>query len=181
MMLGKSEQRSSMMTPPIAEVPDFQFTTQEGKPLTKADLLGDVWIADFIFTRCAGPCPIMTSHMIALAAKLQKIKNVKLVSVSVDPLYDTPSVLSQYAASIHANPKQWYFLTGSLNEVTSFAQQGMKQSVVREPGAMPNHSTRFLIIDQKGMIRSYYDVTDPEVEQKILVDVGKLVRHPSKK
>lgn len=165
-----------MKEPPIAEVPDFSFTTQEGKTLTKADLLGKVWIADFIFTRCAGPCPVMTSHMAELAAKVSKIPNVKLVSISVDPLYDTPAVLAQYANNIHADPRQWYFVTGPLEKIAAFTQQGMKQSLVSTSGEMPNHSTRFLVVDQNGMIRSCHDVTDPEMAQKVLLDVGSLVR-----
>lgn len=165
-----------MTEPPIAEVPDFSFTTQDGSTLTKADLLGKVWIADFIFTRCAGPCPVMTSHMAGLASKVLKTSNVKLVSISVDPAYDTPAVLAQYAANIRANPTRWYFLTGPLDQVTAFTQQGMKQSLVSEPGGMPNHSTRFLVIDQKGMIRSCHDVSDPEMDQKILSEVGSLLR-----
>ena len=175
-MFRKSEQRSTMTEPPIAEVPDFSFTTQEGKTLTKADLFGKVWVVDFIFTRCSGPCPIMTSRMIELASKVAKLPDVKLVSVSVDPVYDTPAVLAQYANNIQADPSQWYFVTGPLNKITAFTQQGMKQTLVSEPGAMPNHSTRFMIVDQTGMIRSYYDVNDPEVIQKILIDVGNLVR-----
>jgi len=176
MLFRKSEQRGMMKEPPIAEVPDFSFTTQEGKTLTKADLLGKVWVADFIFTRCAGPCPIMTSHMAELASKVAKTPNVKLVSISVDPAYDTPEVLAQYAANVHADPTQWYFVTGPLDKVTTFTQQGMKQPLVSEPGAMPNHSTRFLVIDQAGMIRSCHDVSDPEAIQKILIDVGNLLR-----
>jgi len=176
MMFRKSEQRCTMTQPPIAEVPDFSFTTQEGKTLTKADLLGKVWVADFIFTRCAGPCPVMTSHMADLASQVSKTPNVKLVSVSVDPLYDTPAVLQQYANNIHANPMQWYFVTGPVDKISAFTQQGMKQSLVSEPGAMPNHSTRFLVVDQHGMIRSCHDVTDPEMEQKILGEIGSLLR-----
>ena len=172
----KSEQRSMMTELPIAEVPDFRFTTQEGKTLTKADLLGKVWVVDFIFTRCSGPCPIMTSHMIELASKVAKIPNVKLVSVSVDPLYDTPQVLAQYATNIQADPTRWYFVTGPLDKITAFTQQGMKQTLVSEPGAMPSHSSRFMIVDQEGMIRSYHDVNDPEVVQKVLIDIGSLVR-----
>jgi len=179
MMFRKSEQQSMMVEPPIAEVPDFSFTTQEGKTLTKADLIGKVWVADFIFTRCAGPCPVMTSHMAELAFKVAKIPNVKLVSFSVDPDHDTPAVLAEYAANIHANPEQWYFVTGPLDKTIAFIQQGMKQPLVVEPGAMPTHSTRFMVIDQAGMIRSCHDVSDPEAIQKTLIDVGNLIRHPA--
>ncbi len=179
MMFRKSEHHASMTTPPIAEVPDFSFTTQQGQTLTKQDLLGKVWVVDFVFTRCAGPCPIMASRMAELASKVAKLPNVKLVSISVDPSYDTPEVLAQYAANIHADPKQWYFLTGPSEAITTFIQRGMKQPLVTEPGSMPTHSTRFMVVDQSGMIRTCHDISDPEMIQKVLIDVGNLVRHPS--
>lgn len=167
--------------PPIAVVPDFSFTTQEGKTLTKSDLAGKIWIADFIFTRCAGPCPLLTSRMIDLSSKLSKNREVKLVSVTVDPAYDTPEVLARYASTIHADPTQWFFLTGSLPEVTSFIKEGMKQPLATEPEGMPAHSTRLMVIDDHGMIRKYYDGNDPEVVQKLLIEIGNLLRERSQK
>jgi protein SCO1/2 len=175
----RAESHVRFLQPPIAEVPDFSFITQEGKTFTKADLLGKVWVADFIFTRCQGPCPIMTSHMAELSSKLSKCPNVKLVSVTVDPTHDTPPVLAAYAASVHADPARWIFLTGPLEKVASFTQQGMKQSLVFDDEGTPNHSTRLMLVDKEGMIRSYHDANDPEVIQKVLTDVGSLLREPS--
>ena len=174
----KGESQTRFSEPPIAEVPDFTFTTQEGKTFTRADLLGKVWVADCIFTRCQGPCPIMTSHMAELSSKLSKCHDVKLVSITVDPTYDTPTILAAYAANIHANPAQWIFLTGPLDKVSLFTQQGMKQSLVFDAGGTPNHSTRLMLVDKDGMIRSYHDGNDPEVIQKVLTDVGSLLREP---
>ncbi|MFZ4115637.1 MAG: SCO family protein [Chthoniobacterales bacterium] len=164
---------------PIAEVPDFSFTTQEGKMLTKADLTGKIWIADFIFTRCAGPCPLLTSRMIELASRLSKNHEVKLVSVTVDPTYDTSEVLARYASNIHADPTQWFFLTGPLSEINTFVKEGMKQPLAAEPEGMPAHSTRLMLVDRHGMIRGYYDGNNPEVVQQLLVDIGTLLREPS--
>ena len=176
MSFCKSERRIAAMGEPIAAVPDFSFTTQEGKTLTKPDLLGKIWVADFIFTRCSGPCPLMTSRMVELSSKLAKNKDVKLVSVSVDPTYDTPKVLAAYASNVHADPAQWFFLTGPLKDVASFTQQGMKQALVFEPGGAPNHSARLMVVDGKGMLRSNHDGNDPEVVQKVLTDIGNLLR-----
>ena len=169
------------MGAPIAEVPEFSFTTQEGKTLTKADLAGKIWVVDFIFTRCAGPCPVLTSRMGELASKLSKNQEIKLVSLSVDPTYDTQEVLATYASNIHANPEQWFFLTGPLKDVAAFTMQGMKQPLVVEPGGMPNHSTRLMLVDKDGMIRSYHEGNDPEVVQKLLMDIGNLLREKKEK
>jgi len=176
MSFRKSERHVASMGDPIARVPEFSFTTQEGKTLTKSDLLGKIWVADFIFTRCSGPCPIMTSRMLELSSKLTKNHDVKLISVSVDPTNDTPEVLAAYASNVHADPTQWFFLTGPLQDITSFTQQGMKQALVFEPGGAPNHSTRLMLVDKEGMIRSNHDGSDPEVVQKILTDIGSLLR-----
>ncbi|MBX9743174.1 MAG: SCO family protein [Chthoniobacterales bacterium] len=177
----KGESRTHFSQPPIAEVPDFSFLTQEGKKCTKADLLGKVWVADFIFTRCQGPCPLMTARMAELASKLKKSPDVQLVSVTIDPTYDTPEVLAAYAAAIHADPAQWIFLTGELDKIASFTQQGMKQPLAFDSNGTPNHSTRLMIVDKNGMIRSYHDANDPEVIQKTLLDVGSLLRDSKNK
>ena len=176
----QAERRTETTLPLLVTVPDFNFTTQEGKPLTKADLAGKIWIANFIFTQCAGPCPLMTSRMAELSSRMVKVPNVRLISVSVDPEHDTPAVLANYAANVHANPAQWSFLTGSSKEIADFTIHGMKQSLVTEPGGMPTHSTRFMIVDDQGIVRAYYDGNDPEVVQKILTDVGDLLREHSK-
>ncbi|MFI0347985.1 MAG: SCO family protein [Chthoniobacterales bacterium] len=177
----QAEHRVATTLPDLVTVPDFSFTTQEGKLLTKADLAGKIWIADFIFTQCAGPCPIMTSRMAELSSRMAKVPDVRLVSVSVDPEHDTPEVLAHYAANVHANPVQWSFLTGSAKEIADFTIHGMKQSLVMEPGGMPTHSTRLMIVDGHGIVRAYYDGNDPEVVQKILIDVGDLLREQNKK
>ncbi len=177
----RAERRTVSKNLPIAEVPDFSFTTQEGKTLTKADLAGKIWIADFIFTRCAGPCPLLTSRMIELSSRLSKNHEVKLVSVTVDPAYDTPEVLARYASNIHADPTQWFFLTGPLSKITSFVQLGMKQPLATEPEGMPAHSTRLMLVDRHGMIRSYGDGNNPEVVQQLLMDIGNLLREPSQR
>lgn len=179
MSFHQAERRISSKKLPIGEVPNFSLTTQEGQPFTKADLLGHIWVIDFIFTRCAGPCPLLTSRMMELSAKLSKNHEAKLLSVTVDPTYDTPQVLSRYAANIHADPEQWIFLTGSLSQVTAFIKGGMKQPLAIEPGGTPAHSARLMIVDRVGMIRSYIDGNDPEVTQKILMEIGNLLREPS--
>lgn len=172
----KSERCAPCKEPVIAAVPDFSFTTQEGKTFTRADLAGKIWIADFIFTSCMGPCPMMTARMLEISSKLAKNPDVKLVSVTVDPEHDTPEVLAKYAANIHADPHQWFFLTGPFKEIASFSQQGLKQPLALEAGSKPNHSTRLIIVDRNGMIRYCPDGNDPEVVQKALIIIGDLLR-----
>jgi len=164
--------------PPIGTVPDFSFTTQEGKTLTRADLLGKVWVADFIFTRCPGPCPVMSSRMAEISHELRKANDVRLVSVSIDPTHDTPQVLAEYASHLQADPSHWIFLTGSQKEIEDFTTKGMLQALAADPANPANtvHSTRFLVIDRQGQIRKIRHLEEPELVQKLLMDIGSLLR-----
>src|SRR5213592_2048856 len=92
-------------------VPSFQFTNQNGQPFGSAQLAGKIWIADFIYTTCPGPCPMISSRMSELQKPLGKT-DVHLVSFSVDPEKDTPDVLHRYAEKLQAAPGRWDFLTG---------------------------------------------------------------------
>ncbi|MCE9519645.1 MAG: SCO family protein, partial [Verrucomicrobia bacterium] len=112
-----SERKTTDANLVIGTVPDFQFTTQDGSMLSKADLLGKVWVVDFFFTRCPGPCPVMSSRMAEISKELKKARDVRLVSVSIDPENDTPSVLSAYAKRLNADPSRWSFLTGPKKEI----------------------------------------------------------------
>src|SRR5688572_30574634 len=83
----------------LFEVPEFRLVDQNGKPFTKKDLGGKVWIADFVFTQCAGPCPLMTLSMAELQKELAG-SPIQFVSISVDPGRDKPEVLKKYAAAM---------------------------------------------------------------------------------
>ena len=90
--------------PVIRELPEFTLTSDKGEPFSPADLRGKVWVADFIFTSCPGPCPIMTRNMADVAETLKMYDDIAFVSISVDPETDTPEVLAKYAAHHGANP-----------------------------------------------------------------------------
>ena len=176
-----SEHRGYEVSPPIATVPDFHFTTQDGKALTRADLLGKVWVIDFFFTRCPGPCPMMNSKLAEISKELKKAKDVRLVSLSIDPEHDNPEVLKEYASHFGADPDRWIFLTGPQKEVEEFTTKGMLQALSNADPTAPVHSTRFLVIDRKGEIRMARKLDEPELVQKLLIDIGNLLREPYSK
>ena len=173
-----SERKTTDANLVIGTVPDFQFTTQDGSMLSKADLLGKVWVVDFFFTRCPGPCPVMSSRMAEISKELKKAKDVRLVSVSIDPENDTPAVLSAYAKRLNADPSRWSFLTGPKKEIDAFTTKGMLQVLATDPVGVPTHSTRFLVVDREGRIRSARKLEEPELVQKLLIDIGSLLREP---
>ncbi len=165
--------------PPLGDVPDFQLTTQTDKTLSRDDLKSKVWVADFVFTRCTGPCRQVTGTMASLQEKLVGQKDVYLVSFSVDPEHDTPAVLAEYARQFSADPQRWFFLTGEQAKVYELIEKGFKLGVGqnegtnRTPGNEVMHSTRLVLVDKQGKIRGYFDGTDEnsvkELRQKIAV------------
>ena len=107
--------------PVLGHVADFTLTNQDGQVTTLADLTNHVWVADIIFTRCAGPCPIMTAQMKSLQDALPPASQTKLVTLTTDPDYDTPPVMKKYGERFGANFNRWTFLTGTKAEIAGLA------------------------------------------------------------
>ncbi len=107
-------------------VPEFTLTAQDGQPFHSSALAGKIWVADFIYTTCPGPCPRMTSQMHDVQDAIAKIPDVKLVSFTVDPATDTPPVLAQYAKVHGASAAHWYFLTGPVDTLQKLDRDAFK-------------------------------------------------------
>ena len=116
--------RAAHDLPRLWEVPDFAFIERSGQSVTRADLLGKVWIASLIFTRCVEECPLVSSHMARLQDAFTAEPDVRLVSITVDPAYDTPEVLTRYAQSFAAQPQRWLFLTGDKATIYRLVREG---------------------------------------------------------
>ena len=157
-------------------VPPFQLTNQSDQPFGSAQLEGKIWIADFVFTSCPGPCPMISSRMSELQRPLEN-SDVHLVSFTVDPETDTPEILKQYAEKLHARPGRWDFLTGPKEKIYELIQTGFKLAVADgEEGGQPVHNTRGVLVDRRGTIRGYYDMLAPDAVTKLLADTNHLLR-----
>jgi protein SCO1/2 len=162
-------------------VPNFELVNQDAQPFGSRQLSGKIWIADFIFTTCPGPCPIISTRMSELQKPLAK-SDVHLVSFTVDPDKDTPEVLRIYADKLRKEPLRWDFLTGPLEKIMSLSRDGFKLGISEgeEPDSGPVHSTRFVLVDRKGTIRGYYDALAPDGVTKLLADTNHLLREQPK-
>lgn len=159
------------------QVPDFQLTERSGKTVTLSDLKGKVWVADFFYASCPGPCPMISSRLSGLQDEALKDADVRLVSISTQPDTDTPEVLQAYAKKFHASDR-WLFLTGDKMQIYNLANKGFlltaaPQNDVQNPVI---HSTKLALVDKAGNIRGYYDGTDNENTRKLLHDIKVLVR-----
>ncbi|HAI10938.1 MAG TPA: SCO family protein [Phycisphaerales bacterium] len=164
---------------PLIQLPRFMLTDKAGNSFTSDQLMGKVWIADFVFTRCQGPCPMITLQMAKTENKLKQRSDwdqIRLVSFTVDPDYDTPKVLTEHAQRVSVSTSNWLWLTGPRNQMWDLINNGFKLMVGTndivgdDPGhGLINHSTKFVLVDRKLRTRGYYNALDSE-------DVAKLYR-----
>jgi protein SCO1/2 len=175
----RSKTLATNQLPIYAQVPDFTLTERSGRAFGLNDLRGKIWLADLIFTNCAGSCPVMTERMAQLQQVLFDQLDVKLVSISVDPSRDTPEILAKYADVHGADKERWFFLTGPYDEIVRIANQGFHLSV----GQLPTedtvnkdlgpitHSIKFALVDRRGRVRGYYDGTDKAAIAALIRDI----------
>ena len=175
-VFSRGRQQSKSL-PVLGQVPEFTLMDQRGQGFSESKLRGKVWIADFIFTRCAGPCPIMTQQLMTMTQDLAQEPDIRFVSFSVDPDYDTPKVLSEYAEKFMADANRWLFLTGARAWIFDLAIKHFHLAA----GGMPDeesghilHSTKFVLVDKALNIRGYYDSLVPEELHRLRADAKKL-------
>jgi len=161
--------------PVLGEVPQFQLTLQAGTPFDSHSLDGRIWVANFIFTTCDGPCPMMSHQMRGIQNSTAGTPELKLVSFTVDPAHDTPPVLAQYAAHFKADPARWFFLTGEMARLNELGLGAFKLNSV--DGSL-SHSTRFVLVDGKRRIRGYYLSSDDGFPKNLLHDIRQLQNEP---
>ncbi|MBI2194872.1 MAG: DUF420 domain-containing protein [Planctomycetes bacterium] len=160
----------------LGVIPDFELTESSGMSVKSSDIRGSVWLADFIFTRCAGPCPILSRQMARLQKELPRA--VRFVTFSVDPEWDTPQVLAEYARGYGAEPGRWLFLTGRKAEIYHLVTGSFHLTVEDtggDPGSAILHDTRFMLVDAAGHIRGYYDGNDAEAQARLRADTYALL------
>jgi len=162
--------------PVLGDAPAFQLTTQTGAVFDSKSLEGQIWVADFIYTTCPGPCPMMTRQMRQIQDRTaQEMHDVKLVSFTVDPTHDTPPVLEEYAKHYRMDPSRWWFLTGNIPALNTVGM-GFKLNTI--DGNL-SHSTRFVLIDRQNRIRGYYLTDDDAFLPQLIHDIRQLEQDPS--
>ncbi|WP_417387284.1 DUF420 domain-containing protein [Gimesia sp.] len=166
---------------PEEGIEDFSLTERSGKTVTKEDLLGKPWVACFVFTRCAGPCPRVSGQFYQLQKDL-KDQDFRLVTFTVDPKNDTPDVLSRYAESVGADPEKWLFLTGDQNVIFHLIEKSFLMPVeenkgpARKPGFEVIHTTNVMLVDKDGRVLGKYNAVNDVEMAELRREVRKLVK-----
>jgi protein SCO1 len=156
--------------PVYGKIADFTLTNEDGAATTLADLTNHVWLADIIFTRCAGPCPQMTAQMKSIQDSLPAKSNVRLVTLTTDPDYDSPAILKRYGERFGAEFNRWMFLTGTKAQIASLARDSLKLgSTPIAPADQKNsadlfiHETIFVLVDKHARMRGIYQTGGEDV------------------
>ena len=158
--------------PVLTDVPQFDLIDQDSKPVNLSSLAGKPWIADFVFTHCAGPCPMMTAKMAALRKELPA--DVRFVSFSVDPEHDSPAVLKEYAAKFEGDEPRWRFVTGNKDTIYKVAAGMLVTAIPATADAPIIHDERFILVDGEGRMRGVYHSKDDEAMAALKRDAAAL-------
>jgi protein SCO1/2 len=147
---------------PGEAVPNVTFIDQDGRPREFASFEGAPVVVTFIYTRCPIPtfCPLMDRHFAAIQARVKEdpaLRGVRLVSVSFDPIGDTPPVLKKHAETLGADPDVWTFLTGDRDEVDRFASRfGVSITRAQNDPIDIAHNLRTAIVGADGTLVKTY-------------------------
>ena len=146
--------------------PDFDLTDQSGARVSLEALRGRTLLVDFVYTRCPGPCPALTSQHVALQRKLspELRERVWFVSISIDPAHDTPEALRAYAESRGADLARWSFLTGDPATVSGVVKRFGVGSL-REPDGTIDHLIATFVVDAEGRIAERFIGLEHEPDQ----------------
>lgn len=162
---------------PNRELPIFSLTDQNGAPVTREAMKGKISLVDFIYSSCGDECPLMTTRMKSLQAKLSDTSGVSFITITTDPTHDTPAVLKSYAQNFKANEANWSFLTGDKKVIVDLSVRGFNLPAAENT---VDHTEFFALVDTKGWVQGYYDSTKAKDLEKLERDVRLLAKKLSK-
>jgi protein SCO1/2 len=165
--------RATSEMPVLGKVPQFEFTKQDGSPFGLNEMMGKVNVVDFFFTSCKDLCPLMNGNMARLYHKFDGSDKVQFISISVDPDRDSLDVLRKYAASFGVNDNRWVFLRQPVPDVIQLSEKGFMLSAINLPFG---HSSKFVLVDDTGQIRGYYDGDRTAGMNQLAKDIAILAR-----
>jgi len=155
------------------KVADFNLINQNGKIITQEDYKDKIYVADFFFTRCQTICPIMTNNIGKLQEVFKNDNDVMFLSHSVTPVIDSVSVLREYADKKGVIDAKWNITTGDKKHIYKLARKSYFAVLDEGDGGLQDfvHTENFILVDKKKQIRGYYDGTDNEDIQRLILDI----------
>ncbi|GAB3897962.1 SCO family protein [Spirosoma agri] len=162
-------------------IPPFKLIDQDGKSIDQSVVKGKIYVADFFFTRCGTICPRVSSQLTRVQDIFRANPSIAFLSYTVDPEHDRPEQLKAYAQKYEAIPGKWYFLTGTKAEIYDLAMHGYYLPAVDKgvKDASPDetfiHSQKLVLVDKQGIVRGFYDGTDKEDVDRLVLEIRVLL------
>lgn len=158
----------------LGQVGPFSLTDAQNREFNENNVKDKIWIVDFIFTSCQGPCPLMTQRLAALQQEFKDNPTLNILTVTVDPERDSPDVLNQYAQQYQADQSSWHFLTGERERIRALMMDELKLGFADD---IIFHSDRLVLVDKKARIRGYYVGSERDSFKKLKRDLTTLLSH----
>ena len=160
-------------------IPDFKDINQYGDSISSKNLNGKIYVADFFFTSCPSICPVMHRNMLSVYNQFKNATDFKIVSYSIDPKYDSVSVMKKYADKLGISGQTWWFLQGKKEDTYKLAESYLTHAA-EDPSAPGGHihDGYFILVDKQKHIRGAYDGTQPDQVTKLIADIKTLQAEP---
>ena len=166
--------RSREQLPVYGKLTDFEFTAAHNeKPFGSIQMIGKINVVDFIFTSCRTACPVMAENMIDLYDYYREFDQVQFVSISVDPARDSLETLRGYAEELGVADNRWVFLHAPIEKVIELCEI---QFMLPADELPMGHTTKFILVDQQGQIRSYHEGLDSESMRSLKDNIRQLAK-----
>ncbi len=162
---SESEELSSLYQS-LGEVPDFEFISSKKKPIKFSDFNGNLRVVSFFFTSCPSICPVIQSGILKAKSHFNSDDQVTFLSITVDPENDTPTAMEEFADKLGISDRDnWFFLRGE----EKYTEEVMDHVFKVGSGQLPDqHSTRVIVIDKAGDVRSMIQGMDPDFSDQLL-------------
>jgi protein SCO1/2 len=160
------------------QIPSFRFLNQDSVFVNEKDVEGKVYVADFFFTTCPTICPKMKTQMLRIYERYKDRDEVRIISHSIDPDFDTPNVLKDYASRLQVKAPKWNLLTGDKAAIYQLGQKSYMVSAQEDPNEAGGfvHSGAFILVDKNRHVRGIYDGTVEAEVNHLLEDMEILLK-----
>lgn len=161
-------------------IPNFKFVNQYGDTITKKNLDGDIYVADFFFTTCPSICPTMARNMLKVYNTFKSTGDFKIISHTIDPKHDSVPILKKYADKLGVTGSTWWFLQGKKEDTYSLAEKNYLVAVKEDNSAAGGyvHAGYFVLVDKQKRVRGAYNGTDPKEVDQLIEDIKTLQTEP---
>ena len=176
--LSRRDELRGVLPDQPRQLAEFSLTDRTGRTVTRSDLNGQVLAVSFLFTGCASICPAVSERMAQIQQLTTNEPDVRLVSLTVDPRTDTPSVLAKWGAHYGADTNRWLLLTGAKPVLQDLIGTSFLSTNAPDPfSAMPCNfagTERIAVVDKHGRVRIYYNGMRTETPAAVTAEIEKL-------